>query len=269
MNEDILNYYSRGLEKDRLFNTDGGILERIRTLDILDRHLPVPPATILDVGGGAGVYAFELAQRKYQVRLIDPVPLHIEQATEINESAPSPLEQIILGDARKIPYDDGIADIVLFFGPLYHLTRKEERIQALKEANRVLKKEGLVFAVGISRFASLFDSLDQGYIEDDTFIEIIRQDLKNGQHRNITRKPGYFTTAFFHHPQELQEELHQAGFQSIKLLSIEGPAILINNTCNYLADPKLRDVILSFIREIESEPTLIGAGGHIMAIGRK
>jgi protein-L-isoaspartate O-methyltransferase len=47
---------------------------------LLDRLLPAPPARVLDVGGASGVYASWLSERGYQVHLIDPVPLHREQA---------------------------------------------------------------------------------------------------------------------------------------------------------------------------------------------
>ena len=76
--EDIVSHYSAVTESDRL-SSGIGLLERERTLEILGRFLPEPPATILDVGGAAGVYAFPLAERGYQVQLIDLTPLHVEQ----------------------------------------------------------------------------------------------------------------------------------------------------------------------------------------------
>jgi len=36
----------------------------------------------VDVGGGAGIHAIPLAQRGYEVHLVDPVPLHVEQAAD-------------------------------------------------------------------------------------------------------------------------------------------------------------------------------------------
>ena len=66
-------------ERDRL--SEGvGELERLRTQAILARHLPAAAGGDFDVGGAAGVYAFPLAGQGYQVHLIDPVELHLEQA---------------------------------------------------------------------------------------------------------------------------------------------------------------------------------------------
>jgi hypothetical protein len=53
--EEIVAYYGRGQERDRL--SGPARLEFVRTQDLLARHLPGPPAVIVDVGGGPGTYA--------------------------------------------------------------------------------------------------------------------------------------------------------------------------------------------------------------------
>ena len=45
-------------------------------------HLPAPPATVLDVGGGAGHQSFPLAQAGYDVTLLDPSPTMLDKARE-------------------------------------------------------------------------------------------------------------------------------------------------------------------------------------------
>jgi 2-polyprenyl-3-methyl-5-hydroxy-6-metoxy-1,4-benzoquinol methylase len=75
--KEIEAHYLLGGESQRLSN-EWGELERLRTRAILARHLPSPPAVILDVGGAAGVYAFPLAKQGYEVHLIDAVELHLE-----------------------------------------------------------------------------------------------------------------------------------------------------------------------------------------------
>ncbi len=57
-------------EARRLEQADSQI-EKLRTQELLHRYLPPPPGLILDIGGGAGVYAFWLAERGYQVHLVD------------------------------------------------------------------------------------------------------------------------------------------------------------------------------------------------------
>ena len=92
-------------------------------------------------------------------------------------------------------------------GPLYHLIEREDRLAALREARRVLRPGGLVAAVWVSRYASTRDGMFRGLLEDPDFWPIVQRGFSEGQHRNPTNHPGYFTTAYFHHPSELQKEV--------------------------------------------------------------
>lgn len=174
-------------------------------MDLLSRHLPIPPARVLDVGGGPGVYAVWLAGLGYDVHLIDPVPLHVEQARAAAAPAGVVIEASV-GDARKLPGPDGSADAVLLMGPLYHLTERDDRVAALAEARRVARPGGVVAGVGISRHASLLDGLVRRLIDDPRFRAILDRDLADGQHRNPTDRLDYFTTTFFHRPEDLVAE---------------------------------------------------------------
>jgi SAM-dependent methyltransferase len=263
LRRDIIRYYETGQEAGRL-EAPFFRWEKIRTLDLLDRFLPPAPAVILDVGGGAGAYAFPLAEKGYLVDLIDPVPLHIEQAKEcaaLRQPAP---RTICIGDARHIPADDGTADAVLLFGPLYHLSDVNERLLAIREARRVLRTGGSLFAVAISRFASALDGISRGLIQDAEFVRIVEQDLKTGQHRNPTENFDYFTTAFFHHPDEFKSELVEGGFPQPTLCAIEGPLWTFPE-----AAAEQRESLLTMMRRLESEPTLMGASAHIMGIAQR
>jgi 2-polyprenyl-3-methyl-5-hydroxy-6-metoxy-1,4-benzoquinol methylase len=83
----IESHYGTGYERSRLFPGGNPSLEFVRSMELLDRLLPGPPARLLDVGGGPGTYAAPLASRGYRVHLVDPVPLHVEQA---RQAAPEP-----------------------------------------------------------------------------------------------------------------------------------------------------------------------------------
>jgi ubiquinone/menaquinone biosynthesis C-methylase UbiE len=266
---EVKRYYEEGLETQRLSGALGE-LELLRTKEIIGRYLPDPPVTILDVGGGPGVYACWLARNGHEVHLIDPVPLHVEQARQASEGQPEfPITSIRLGDARKLDQPDTSVDVVLMFGPLYHLTDRGDRILALREAYRLLKESGRIFAVGISRFASALDGLARGLLSDPAFIRIVQRDLLNGQHRNPTNELSYFTTAFFHHPDELTAEITEAGFQLEEILPIEGPAALLQDLDERWDDKDQRVQILNALRWLEDDPSILGITGHLLAIARK
>jgi ubiquinone/menaquinone biosynthesis C-methylase UbiE len=118
---EILDYYERNDERDRLAS-GGRRIEFLRMWDLLERFLPSPPATVLDVGGGAGRYAIPLATAGYDVHLIDPVPLLVSQAVETARAAAVLLASASVGDARSLAAADDSVDAVMLLGPLYHLT---------------------------------------------------------------------------------------------------------------------------------------------------
>jgi ubiquinone/menaquinone biosynthesis C-methylase UbiE len=259
---EILDHYGEGGERTRL-SAGSGLLELLRTQELLTRYLPPPPAIILDVGGGPGVYAAWLAEQGYEVHLVDPVPLHVEQAQGAGAASAT------LGDARRLVWPDGSADGVLLLGPLYHLTERDDRIAALREGGRVLRPGGRLAAAAVSRFASTYDGLYRGRLHEPGFEEIVERDLRDGQHRNPTRDPAWFTTAYFHAPDELAAEIRDADLAFVALAAIEGPAWLVPDLDTRLADPAKRDDILRAIRRVETEPALLGASAHLLAVAER
>jgi len=258
--DDITAFYDRGEEAGRL--DDWGRLERVRTQELLGRVLPPPPATVLDIGGGPGAYAVWLAGLGYDVTLIDPVALHVEQARAAGVRAE-------LGDARALDATDESADAVLLLGPLYHLPDAADRRAALAEARRVLRPGGVLAVAAISRFASTIDGLLKRYLEDPEFEAAIQRVLQSGGHTNPTRHPRWFTTAYFHLPDELAGELSAASFDVSALLAVEGVGAFLGDANEWLEDPDRRAVLLRAIARTEAEPSLLGASPHFLAVGHK
>ena len=265
--EEIAAFYARGFERDRLA-AGAGALEFVRTQTLIERYLPDAPATVADVGGGPGRYALWLAHRGYQVHLVDPVPLHLEQAKAAARLRGVTLAGVEAGDARTLRFPDQSVDAVLLLGPLYHLTARGDRLQALAEARRVCRRGGVVIAAAISRFASTLDGLRSGYLEDAAFAAVAAADRRDGQHRNTTGNPAYFTTAYLHRPEELAAECSEAGLAHVALLAVEGPAWLIPDLEARLADAERRAVLLDALAAIEAEPTLLGASAHLLIVSR-
>jgi SAM-dependent methyltransferase len=260
--DEIDRHYAGGVELGWL-ERGGGRLELQRTRELLVRFLAPAPARVLDVGGGPGVYAGWLAEQGYEVSLVDAMPLHVEQARELGMFAARG------GDARSLDETDESFDAVLLLGLLYHLTERRDRLLALREARRVLCGGGIVAAGAISRFASVIDGLVLSWLGDPRFRAIVEGDLATGQHRNPGDEPGWFTTAFFHHPDELAAEVREAGLELDVLLAVEGIAWLLNDLDERIDDPDRREQLLWAISALEGEPALLGATAHLLAIGRR
>jgi ubiquinone/menaquinone biosynthesis C-methylase UbiE len=266
---EVVAYYARGFERDRLA-TGPGALELARTQVLLTRYLPPPPGIVADVGGGPGRYALWLAERGYHVHLVDPVPLHVEQARAAATGRPSAmLASADVGDARALHLPDASVDAVLLLGPLYHLPERSDRLRALAEARRVCRQGGVVIVGAISRFASTLDGVRGEYLLDPTFAAVAATDRRDGRHRNPTDDPAYFTTAYFHRPEELAAECVETELVHQATLAVEGAGWLLADLDARLADEQRRGVLLAALAALEGEPTLLGVSAHLLTVARR
>jgi len=262
----ILKYYRDEWDEDARIRSGLHEIELIRTREIVRRFLPDGPLRIIDIGGGSGVHAEWLLDDGHEVHLVDPLLFHVEQASTRLDGFDRFTSEV--GDARSLVFEDATFDAALLLGPLYHLTEHTDRLQAWREAARVTKPGGLVFAVGISRFAPIPVGLAEGVVFDELFLRLVERVLSDGQHRN---PPGreYFTTAFFHHPDELRQEAEDTGLAVLSVLGVEGFAGILPQLEEHWDDPDRRDIIVEMARMIESEPTLLGIGPHIMVVAQQ
>ena len=268
INKDIIDHYDSGIELNRL-NVGTSQLERVRTQEIILRYLHKTPLRILDVGAGSGFYSFWLSDLGHEVHLLDPVSKHVEYARKYAMESHKKISSITVGEAQHLEYDSEYFDVVLMLGPLYHLTEKDARLQALSEAKRVLSKGGILFCAAISRYASMLDGYFRNLISDPRFIEIMNRDLKDGQHRNNTENLDYWTTAYLHKPDELKEEVIQSGLKLEDIFAIDSFGWLIPNFQEKWQNNDYRDLLLRTIRVVEKDTSLTGISAHIMGVATK
>jgi len=259
----VVDYYTGAYREDLRFAPDEarpqGRLEWLRTREILAAVLPPPPARVLDVGGGPGAYARVLVGQGYGVRLLDLTPAHVEQAR-----AGEPPVEAAVADARALPEPDGTYDAVLVMGPLYHLTERADRVEALREAVRVARPGAVVAVAAISRFAGPVDFASVGRLDDD-WVDRARLLLGSGAH---DVRVG-FTVAYFHRVAELRDECAEAGLAGVVVHGVEGPAWPAAEAARH--GPHAGEVLesaLRLARVLGTEPEVLAASAHLLAVAR-
>ncbi len=168
------------------------------------------------------------------------------------------MASITRGDARDLDIPSGSADAVLLLGPLYHLVEHSDRLRRFVKP-RVLKPQGVLIAAAVCRFASLIDGLSSGFFREAEFRKIVAADLASGQHRNPMNHPAYFTTAYFHRPEDLGAEVLDADLGGVQILAVEGPAWSAGLFREAWNDPAQRQSLMGFLSLIEREPSVQGA----------
>jgi 2-polyprenyl-3-methyl-5-hydroxy-6-metoxy-1,4-benzoquinol methylase len=266
--EQIKEFYSHGMESNRL-ETEEFKLEGLRTKEIIGRYLTENNLNILDIGGGAGYYSYWLAGKGHQVSLVDLSPGNIELVRKHAKNSGISLKKFETGDAVSLNFPDGQFDVVLLMGPLYHLIDRAERVRALSEARRVLKPNGILLAAIISRYASLIDGFQRDLVIDDRFYELLLQDLKTGTHLNETGNLTYFTTSYFHTPNEIISEIAESGLSLERLIPVECFGWIVQNLGEKEKDNAYMTKLLDTIRMVEGNDDLLPISPHTIAIARK
>lgn len=262
---DILAYYDERTDEDtRLSRTADGALELVRTREILRRHLPPSPATVLDVGGGTGVHARWLAAEGYAVHVVDPVARHVARAARVPGCTAE------RGDARALAAGDGTYDVVLLLGPLYHLVERADRLAAVREARRVVRPGGVVAVAGINRYAPVLDHTATTALGDRAEVrQSVADTVRTGRHGGDGRKG--FTVAYLHTAAGLAGELAAAGLPEATVYGVEGPgwamlrAVEVH-TGTPVTDSPLFTAALEAARFADGYPDLLAASSHLLAV---
>lgn len=253
----IQTYYAHGFaEAERLtVRSAQGRLERERTLELVGARLPAG-SRVVDVGGATGVHAAALAALGHQVVLVDPVPEQVAAAARHGTF------EAVVGDARDLRLDDDSFDAALVLGPLYHLASREDRLRALSESSRVVRRGGWVFAAAIPRVvrhAAMALGAEVAHPYPADWVAL----LEHGTAPAWGRFPG----AHFHTCEELEGELVEAGLVDVEVGAVEGPDGL---AFEHLAevDEAMHAAALRLVRTVGHLPGVRDLSNHVMGIGR-
>ncbi|MBU3146756.1 bifunctional 2-polyprenyl-6-hydroxyphenol methylase/3-demethylubiquinol 3-O-methyltransferase UbiG [Clostridium sp. CF012] len=273
INKEALEYYNNGAEIGRLERGIGKI-EFERTKEIILRYLPKNRTTIYDVGGGVGIYSRWLAELGHEVHLIELSPNAVECAKNINSSTDCPIYSLEVGDARNIDRSDESADIVLLMGPMYHLINIEDRLKALNEAKRVLKKDGLLVCAGITRYGSMLWAIsvygsENKILDEVEFVNMIRGEIKEGHHIRPDIYPSFIARSYFHLPKEFEDEIRNAGFIVEKTLAVEGPTWIVPTLDTVWKSEDSKKTILDMARMVEEDENIMAMSPHFLNISIK
>lgn len=260
----VERYYDREVETEWA-RLDQHRTELAVTLRVLRRHLPAPPASVLDIGGGPGRYAIELARDGYDVTLLDLSKRCLDFAKAKAEEHEVHFEACIQANAIHLEsLKDSSFDAVLLMGPLYHLTRDDERRTAVLEALRVLRPGGPLFSVFISRFAPARDAA-ANYPE---WLFPNRQYAAEVLASGVNDRESAFTKAYFAKPEEIAPFLESCGLSTIALVGCEGVVAGHEAKINELSGDDW-DHWVDVNARLGEEPSLLGASDHILHVGRK
>ncbi|MBO4859750.1 MAG: methyltransferase domain-containing protein [Treponema sp.] len=272
--EKVKNYYKHFDEKNRLQNDNSGKLEFLMTMRILEKNLPLPTASsdisILDLGGGAGAYSFPLAKKGYKVTLADLSETLLEQAKKQKEE--DKVQNLISCDQVNATdlscYKDNSFEVVLLFGPLYHLTEEAEREKCVSEIRRVLKTGGKVFASFIPHLSGSIALVQRFcWSPDQVDINTLEECFASGKFKNLSDngfQEGYYPTS-----EEIETLFSANGFDELLVRSIRGFGYEKEDVIYKFKNKNVFSKLLELIDSTAEDKSIIEMCGHAMYVGVK
>lgn len=169
--EALTNFYSGYDEEGRLLSKHGQV-EYLTTMRYIQKYLQ-PGMRILEIGAATGRYSHALAQMGFEV---DAVEL-IQHNIDIFKEKTQPGERITIrqGNAKDLHFlTDNSYDITLLLGPMYHLFTVQEQKQALSEALRVTKQDGLLFVAYCGNDATMVQyCFGKGMLKEEKYQRLV------------------------------------------------------------------------------------------------
>jgi ubiquinone/menaquinone biosynthesis C-methylase UbiE len=266
----VKDWYTKELRNEwkRLQHDPYRQTEFIVTMRFLEEYLP-KKGLILDAGGGPGRYTIELANRGYDVILLDITPKMLETARKKIKRAgvQRKVKQIVEGSIVDLSmFADGTFDAVLCLGgPLSHILDEKEREKAAKELVRVAKKGAPIFASVIGRIG-LLKSILTDFPQEMRYAKV---HWETGDYIPGVNGEG-FTAAHWFLPEELEALFKRQGVQVILMAGLEGLSSHHRRAANKLSkDREKWNIWLEVLLATCTHPAVVGGSEHFLLVGRR
>ena len=241
-------------EDSRLSHSKSARVEFLTTISYIESYL-TPTAKILDIGAGTGAYSLYLAAKGFQVDAVELADRNVAAFRE--KITPDMKLTLTQGTALDLSqYESDSYDIVLLMGPLYHLHKKMDRDQAIAEAKRVCKKDGVIFFAFINH--------------DMVFMTELMYDshyFQTGDYDHETMRLHDFPFVFFT-VSESRQMLEENGIQIEKAIAQDGSSELMANAIDAMDDFEYAQY-LKYHHMVCEKPEMLGMSNHLLYIGSK
>lgn len=255
--ENLIKYYNKFNEDKRLTRRHG-IIEYRTTMKYINKYLnTMTNPKIIDIGAGTGAYSIPLANEGYDVTAVELIKHNLMTLKNKSNKVKTYLGNAI--DLSK--FKDNTFDIVLLFGPMYHLISNEDKLKALSEAKRILKNNGLIF---ISYYMNEYAIITHGFIENT-----IKEDIKNNLIDNtfhITPKEDDLYSMV--RLEDINYYKDTLNLKRVKILSQDGPTDYLRSTINKMDDETF-ELYYKYHLSICERKELLGSSSHVLDILKK
>lgn len=249
-------YYNKFNEDKRLLSRHGQVeffvaLEKIKQVIGERQNLD-----ILDIGAGTGRYSVALAELGHKLTAVELVNKNVSQIKLKNKSIIAKQ-----GNALNLKFKDESFDVALLFGPTYHLFSHEDKLKAIMEAKRVLRKDGILFIMYLTNeYAFITYAIKEGNLQ-----KVLGENKLDENFNCITKPEDLYSYVRIEEIDKLKDD---AGLKRLKIIGVDGATDYIRPYINKLSQEDF-DIYKKYQLSICERFELLGASSHIMDILKK
>ncbi|MDO5603379.1 MAG: class I SAM-dependent methyltransferase [Oscillospiraceae bacterium] len=255
---DFYNHY----DEDARLAAGHGKVEFLTTMRYIEKYIK-PKDRVLEIGAATGRYSHTLARRGYAVDAVELVERNIEIFRQ--NTQPQEAVTITQGDAADLSaFSDGVYDITLLLGPLYHLYTVEDKRRALGEAIRVTKPGGVIFAAYVISDGCL---LDEGFKRGNISVaEYIEKGLLDARTFAARSQPKDLFELV--RKEDVDELMRAFPVRRLHYVAADGCALLLREEIDAMEDGMF-ELYLKYHFAVCEREDLAGITSHALDIFRK
>lgn len=255
--QNLIQYYNKFNEDKRLTRRHG-IVEYETTMHYIKKYLKsFDNPKILDIGAGTGAYSIKLANQGYDVTAIELVKHNLMTLKNKSDKV-----KAFLGNALDLSkFKSDSFDIVLLFGPIYHLIDENDKLKCLQEAKRVLKNNGLLF---ISYYMNEYAVITHGF-RDNAIKSSIKEKLIDETFHIQSKDDDLYS---FVRVEDINRYKDIVDLKRVEIIAQDGPSDYIRPIINSM-DEETFELYLKYHLQTCDRFELLGASSHVLDILKK
>lgn len=259
---ELEKYYNKFNEDKRLLSRHGIVEFRV-TIHYIEEYLNLlkrrfnkknEELKIIDIGAGTGRYSIYLDEKGYDVTAVELVKYNLGILKKKSSSV-----KAYQGNALNLKkFNDDEFDMALMFGPMYHLMTKEEKVKALNEACRVVKKGGIVMcAYCMNEYAVILHAF-----RDNHYKESIKNGKLSADFKCVNDEKDLYDYVRL---EDIDEVNALSKVKRDMIFAPDGAADYIRKILNAMDDETFEGFI-NYQLSVSARKELLGASSHVVDI---
>ena len=254
---DLLEKYYNKFNEDKRLLSRHGQVEFFVTMQYLKEIIGERQnLDIIDIGAGTGRYSVELENLGHKLTAVELVNKNVSQIKMKSKTIVAKQ-----GNALNLRFKDNSFDIALVFGPTYHLFSHEDKLKAINEAKRVLRKNGIMFVMYLTNeYAFITYAIKEGNLQ-----KVLKEKKIDDNFNCVTSPDDLYSYVRLEEINKLKED---SGLERIKIIGVDGATDYIRPYINKLSEEDF-EIYKKYQLSICERHELLGASSHIMDILKK